>query len=65
MKKVLLTEVFGPNQEPLRIEVHDLQGTHQLDIHWDPHDEDTKENRQLFRTWAINILKRKQMDPIN
>lgn len=65
MKQVRLIEVFGPDQKPVRIEVVDLDGQHQIDVLWDPHDEDTKENRQLFRTWAINILKRKQMEPIN
>lgn len=65
MTKVRLIEVFGPNQEPVRIEAYDLSGNHQIDILWDPRDEDTPANRQLFRAWAAGILKRKQLEPIN
>lgn len=65
MKQVRLTEVFGEDKALIRIEAHDLSGQHQLDILWDPHDENNETNRKAFREWAITMLKRKQLEPIN
>lgn len=65
MIDVILTEVFDEHQKMVRIQASATSGEHQLDILWDPTDEDTPENRAAFRKWAITMLNRKGLNPIN
>lgn len=53
-------EVYN-NGDLTKVEVIDADtGEHIVDVLWDPHDEQTPENRQEFRRWVDRIIKRKE-----
>lgn len=60
MKNFIQKEIFE-NGNLVKIEVVDGESSsHVFDILWDPHDEQTPENREAFRRWAQTMIKRKE-----
>ena len=58
MATVIPTDIYDKEGNLLRIEFNDLEGNHVLDAVWDDRDEQTSENRILFRQWAYTMVKR-------
>lgn len=66
MKKASLTEVFNSNGGMSKIIATDAEtGEHIIDALWDPHDQQTEENRYEFRKWVNTMLARKGFISIN
>lgn len=65
-KNARIIEIYDPQGNLTKLEAYDTEdGHHLLDGHWDPRDEQTKENREQFRAWFTTMLKRKSIQPIN
>jgi hypothetical protein len=62
MKRAIPVDVYDQDGNMLRIEFHDLEGTHIIDAQWDPTDEQTSENREVFRRWAYNFVRNKDYE---
>lgn len=60
MKRVTVTDVYDDKGDMLRIEAYDLEGEFVMQALWDPTDEQTSENRELFRKWFYRILKQQE-----
>lgn len=56
MKKVIPVDVYDKDGNLSKIEFNEKDGTHVVDALWDPKDEQTSENRVLFRQWAYRML---------
>lgn len=66
MKEVRIIEIFDDEGNLSRLEASDVvSGDHVLDGHWDPQDEQTPDNRALFRSWFGKMLRRKGYESIN
>jgi hypothetical protein len=50
-------DVYDKNGDMIKIEFIDLEGKHVVDAMWDENDEQTSENRIIFRKWAYHMLK--------
>jgi hypothetical protein len=59
MKKAIPIDVYDKDGNMLRIEFNDGDGEHIIDAVWDESDEQTSENRTIFRKWAYNLIKQK------
>lgn len=59
MKKAIPVDVYDKSGNLLRVELHDEAGDHVFDALWDPTDEQTMENRQMFRQWVYTMARRK------
>lgn len=57
MKRAIPVDVYDKEGNMLRIEFNEGDGTHIIDAIWDPTDEQTSENRTLFRKWAYNHIR--------
>jgi len=53
-------EHYDEDGNMTKIEVRDGAGEHHLDFVWDPSDEQTSENRILFRQWVTRFLGQKE-----
>lgn len=58
MMQVIPTDVYSDEGDLLRIEFYNLEGEFQILAEWDERDPQTKENRESFRKWAYNMVKR-------
>jgi hypothetical protein len=56
--KVIPTDIYDKDGNLVRIDYHDLEGGFQFEAVWDERDEQTSENRVLFRNWANTMAKR-------
>ena len=64
--KVIQKEVYDDAGNLLRIEIHEQEtGKHVVDVLWDPHDEQTQENREDFRKWVGRVLRSKELESVN
>ena len=54
-----LVEIYSP-EGLARIEVYDEDGEFFMDVLWDPNDEQTPANKEQFRKWANQVIKRYQ-----
>jgi len=52
-------EIYNP-AGLVRIEVYDEDGEFFMDVLWDPNDEQTPANKEQFRKWANQVIKRYQ-----
>jgi hypothetical protein len=57
MKRAIPVDVYDKDGNMLRIEFNDGNGEHIIDAVWDQNDEQTSENRTLFRKWAYNHIR--------
>ena len=57
--KPKLVEIYNP-AGLARIEVYDEDGEFFMDVLWDPNDEQTPANKEQFRKWANQVIKRYQ-----
>ena len=57
--KAIPIDVYDAEGNLSKIEVQGGDGTHIVDIVWDPADEQTSENRVEFRKFAYRILEQK------
>ena len=58
-KKAIPTEIHDQDGNFKRIEFHDTNGDHIVDVLWDDHEEQTIKNRIEFRKWAYHMLSNK------
>ena len=58
--RVIPIDVYNKDGELTHIDVQDAKGDFVLQILWDPNDEQTSENRELFRKWAYSHLEKSQ-----
>lgn len=62
----MITEVHDEGGNLARLEASDADtGSHVLNGHWDPSEEQTPQNRADFRHWFNRMLRRKGYEPIN
>lgn len=54
-----LVEIYNP-AGLVRIEVYDEDGEFFMDVLWDPNDEQTPANKEQFRKWVNQVIKRYQ-----
>jgi hypothetical protein len=54
--KAIPVDVYDNNGDMIKIEFNTPSGEHILDAVWDESDEQTSENRTVFRRWAYNFL---------
>ena len=54
-----LVEIYNP-AGLVRIEVYDEDGEFFMDVLWDPNDEQTPANKEQFRKWTNQVIKRYQ-----
>lgn len=52
-------DVYNAEGNMVKIEVRDSNGDHVIDVVWDDTDEQTSENRVLFRQFAYRMLEQK------
>lgn len=57
MKRAIPVDVYDKDGNMLRIEFNEGGGEHIVDAVWDETDEQTSENRTLFRKWAYNHMR--------
>lgn len=57
--KAIPVDVYDKDGNMLRIEFSDGEGKHVIDAQWDESDEQTSENRVLFREWAYKWIEQK------
>tara|TARA_R110000868_G_scaffold199183_4_gene445748 strand:- start:910 stop:1104 length:195 start_codon:yes stop_codon:yes gene_type:complete len=57
--RVIPIDVYDKDGNFSKIEVQGADGEHVVDIVWDPADEQTSENRILFRKFAYRVLEQK------
>lgn len=57
--RVIPIDVYDKDGNLSKIEVQGADGEHVIDIVWDPSDEQTSENRILFRKFAYRVLEQK------
>ena len=57
--RVIPIDVYDKDGNFSKIEVQVADGEHVVDIVWDPADEQTSENRILFRQFAYRVLEQK------
>ena len=55
--KAIPTDVYDKDGNMLRIDFHDGKGEFILQFLWDPTDEQTSNNRELFRKWSYRWMK--------
>lgn len=65
-KNARITEIHDKDGSLTKLEAYDADtGSHVLDGHWDPSDDQTPDNREHFRRWFRTMLNRKGYDSIN
>ena len=57
--RVIPIDVYDKDGNLTTIEVQGEDGSHVIDIVWDDTDEQTSENRTLFRKFAYRVLEQK------
>ena len=57
--KVSCIDIYDKEGNLVKIEVLNEAGETILDSLWDPNDEQTSKNREEFRKWTYNHLRRK------
>ena len=57
MKRAIPVDVYDKDGNMIKIEFNDANGEHIIDAVWDETDEQTSENRVLFRKWAYNHVR--------
>lgn len=55
------TDVYE-NGDLVRIEFYDTDGEFIIQAEWDPNDEQTSPNRELFRKWAYTMVERNEYE---
>ena len=55
--RVIPIDVYDKDGNFERIDVQDASGEFVMQFLWDPTDEQTSENRELFRKWVYRFLK--------
>lgn len=55
--RAIPVDVYDKEGNMIKIEFNDLNGEHIVDAVWDETDEQTSNNRTLFRKWAYNHLR--------
>lgn len=58
MTTAIPQDVFDKDGNMTGIEFYDHLGSFIVFAEWDDRDEQTKENREAFRRWAYNMIKR-------
>ena len=58
--RVIPMDVYDKDGNLTHIEVQDGTGKFVMQILWDPNDEQTSENREVFRKWAYSHLEKSQ-----
>ena len=58
--RVVPIDVYDKDGNLSHIDVQDAKGDFVMQILWDPHDEQTSENRISFREWAYKHLEQSQ-----
>jgi hypothetical protein len=53
---VIPTDVYDSDGNMTKIEFNNKSGEFVIDALWDPKDEQTSENRILFRKWAYRMI---------
>jgi hypothetical protein len=56
--RVIPVDVYDKDGNLTRIDVQDASGEFVLQMVWDENDEQTSENRELFRKWAYDFLEK-------
>ena len=57
--KLIPVDVYDKDGNLLRIEFTNSSGEHVIDAEWDFSDEQTGENRVVFRKWVYNFMRNK------
>jgi hypothetical protein len=55
--RLIPVDVYDKEGNMIKIEFNDSEGDHVMDAVWDESDEQTSENRTVFRKWAYNFLR--------
>jgi hypothetical protein len=58
MTTAIPQDVLDKDGNMTGIEFYDAMGSFIVFAEWDDRDEQTKENREAFRRWAYNMIKR-------
>jgi hypothetical protein len=56
--RVIPIDVYDKDGNLTHIDVQDASGEFVLQMVWDENDEQTSENRELFRKWAYDFLEK-------
>jgi hypothetical protein len=56
--RVIPIDVYDKDGNLTHIDVQDASGEFVLQVVWDENDEQTSENRELFRKWAYDFLEK-------
>lgn len=56
--RVIPIDVYDKDGNLIRIDVQDASGEFVMQFLWDPTDEQTSKNRELFRRWAYRHLEK-------
>ncbi len=56
--RAIPVDVYDKDGNITKIEVNDPSGNHIVDFLWDEHESQTSENRQRFREWAYEFLRK-------
>ena len=57
MSATLVPSDIYEDGDLVRIEYHHLDGTFEVQVMWDPEDEQTADNRQKLRAWGNKMVK--------
>jgi hypothetical protein len=57
--RVIPIDVYNEDGHLTKIEVQGEDGNHVIDVVWDDNDEQTSDNRVLFRQFAYRLLEQK------
>lgn len=55
MTKAIPTDIYDKEGNMLRVEFHDNKGDFAFQVLWDPTEEQTSENREVFRRYAYRM----------
>lgn len=58
--RVVPIDVYDADGNLTHIDVQDATGEFVIQVVWDPNDEQTRENRELFRKWAYGFLEKQK-----
>lgn len=56
--KAIPTDIYDKNGNLIEIEFHNVEGEFIVVAHWDINDKQTSQNREKFRRWAYQMVKR-------
>ena len=57
-KKVIGSDVYDSNGNLLRIEFYNFDGEFEIQVEYDPRDDQSSEKRTAFRKWAKTAVER-------